>query len=172
MEPLVDIVPLAESSALARYYADRIRHNLTDRSNRRRFLALKSTIFLVDFDSGDAITLRFDHGRLTLHDGAIGVPNVTFGGPLHALLGLDRVSLGNLTDVVLRRDVEASALVDTDDRRSSPPPASSRRPGPALRRERASLREVIQLYRTGGLRVYGLYRHPRTVARFLQLIRA
>jgi hypothetical protein len=170
VEPLVDIVPLAESSALARHYADRIRSNLADRSNHRRFLALKSTIFLVDFDSGDAITLRFDHGRLTLHDGTIGVPNVTFGGPLHALLGLDRVSIANLTDVVLRRDVEASTLVDTDDRRSSPPPASNRRPA-AFRRERASLREIIELFRTGELRIYGLYRHPRTVSRFLRLIR-
>jgi hypothetical protein len=172
VQPLVDIVPLAESSTLARYYADRIRQNLGDRSNHRRFLALKSTIFLVDFDSGDAITLRFDHGRLTLHDGTIGVPNVTFGGPLHALLGLDRVSLANLTEVVLRRDVESSSLVDTDDRRSSPPPASNRRPATAIRRERASLREILQLFRAGELRIYGLYRHPRTVARFLRLIRA
>jgi hypothetical protein len=170
VEPLVDIVPLAESSALARHYADRIRRNLADRESHRRFLALKSTVFLVDFDSGDAITLRFDHGRLTLHDGTIGVPDVTFGGPLHALLGLDRVTLQNLMEVVLRRDVASSALVDTDDRRSTPPPASNRRP--TFTRERASLREVIRLFRAGELRIYGLYRHPRTVARFLRLIRA
>ena len=167
MEPLVDIVPLAESSPLARHYADRIRKNLSDKSNHRRFFALKSTVFLVDFDSGDAVTFRFDHGRLTLHDGTIGMPSVTFGGPLKALMSLDRVSFANLKEVALGQSADPS-LVDSDDRKSVPPPASSRRP--ALR-ERVSLFEVLNLFRRGELKVYGLWRHPRTVARFLRLIR-
>ena len=171
LEPLVDIVPLAESSVLARHYADRIRKSLGDRSSRRSFQALKSTIFLVDFDSGEAITLRFDHGRLTLHDGAIGMPSVTFGGPLRALLSLDRVNWENLKQVAMGRENADPSLVDTDDRRSSPPPASTRRPN-SPSRERVSMGEVLRLFRAGELKVYGLWRHPRTGARFLRLIRA
>lgn len=169
MEPLVDIVPLAESSPLARHYADRIRKNLADKSNHRRFFALKSTVFLVDFDSGDAVTFRFDHGRLTLHDGTIGMPSVTFGGPLKALMSLDGVSFANLKEVALGRSADPS-LVDSDDRKSNAPPASSRRP--SAFRERVSLFEVLDLFRRGELKVYGLWRHPRTVSRFLRLIRA
>ncbi len=43
---------------------------------------------MVAQDQGDAVTLRFDHGRLTIHDGSIGIPAVTFCADRSVLLQL------------------------------------------------------------------------------------
>ncbi len=125
------------------------------------FVAMKATVFVVDFDSGDAATLRFDHGRLTLHEGTIGMPTVTFGGPRNALLSLDRVKLGDLPRALLGTPARVSMADDA--RRSSPPPSNRR--GPKL-----ELRELLRLFSQKELRVYGLWSHPRTTVRFLRLV--
>lgn len=162
MTPIVDLAPGADTSVIARYFADRIREAIEKPRLLQSFVAMKATVFVVDFDSGEAATLRFDHGRLTLHEGTIGMPTVTFGGPRNALLSLDRVKLGDLPQALLGTGARVS-LAD-DARRSSPPPASNRR-GPRL-----ELREILRLFSQKELRVYGLWSHPRTTVRFLRLV--
>lgn len=44
------------------------------------FARMRGTVAFVAQDVGTSITLRFDFGRLTLHDGIVGVPDVTFLG--------------------------------------------------------------------------------------------
>lgn len=162
MNPIVDLAPGADTSVIARYLADRIREAIEKPRLLQSFVAMKATVFVVDFDSGEAATLRFDHGRLTLHEGTIGMPTVTFGGPRNALLSLDQVRLGDLPRALLGTGARVS-LAD-DARRSSPPPASNRR-GPRL-----ELREILRLFSQKELRVYGLWSHPRTTVRFLRLV--
>ncbi len=162
MNPIVDLAPGADTSVIARYFADRIREAIEKPRLLASFVAMKATVFVVDFDSGEAATLRFDHGRLTLHEGTIGMPTVTFGGPRNALLSLDRVRLGDLPQALLGSSPRVSFTDDA--RRSTPPPASSRR-GPRL-----ELREILRLFSQKELRVYGLWSHPRTTVRFLRLV--
>ncbi len=97
MDPTVDLAPGAEDNDLAVRLTDRVRSNLA-RSPRklRDFRALRGTVHVVALDAGAALTLRFDHGHLIVHDGAIGVPAVTFSGDTSSLLALVDVPLSPL----------------------------------------------------------------------------
>ncbi len=165
MDPIVDLAPGADSSPLAQQFASRIKRNVEDPRLRRAFFALKATIFLVDFDAGETISLRFDHGRLTAHEGPIGVPSVTFGGPRVALDSLERARLRDLPAALLGMRRAPVSLVETrDGRPSSPPPGQ-----PEVRLDVAGLGRLLL---NKELRVYGIVSHPRTVYRFLQLVAA
>lgn len=166
MEPIVDLAPGADSSILAPFFAERVRDNVKDPKRRAMFFSMKATLFVVDFDSGQATTLRFDHGRLTLHDGAIGLPSVTIGGPLRALMSLDRIRLRELPAALVGRSPSVSLVDGVGARGSSPPPS-----GPSSSRsQRADLAELVRLFARGEVKVYGYLAHPRTIVRFLRLI--
>lgn len=167
MEPIVDLAPGADSSPLAAYFARRVRDALSDPKRKRSFFALKAAIFAVDFDSGNAVTLRFDHGRLTVHEGAIGVPSVTFGGPLRALTSLHRLRIRDLPRALVGARPAYVSLVEDEGRPSTPPPPQVR-----VDDGSASVGELARLFAEGELRVYGLLSHPRTVYRFLRLLGA
>lgn len=94
MDPILDLAPGADDNPLATEIGERIRAHLTARPRKRAdFRALRGTIFMVAQDTGDALTLRFDHGRLTIHDGAIGIPAVTFCADKNVLLRLAAMPL-------------------------------------------------------------------------------
>ena len=155
MEPIVDLAGGADENALAVEFARVLRTNLgtpvgealppLDEQRRLAdFRALRCTVLLVPDDRGDPFTMRFDHGRVTLHDGALGIPTVTF-----------------LADeAVLRRlfDVPVSARL--------------RLPLPKLTdvEERAAFRRFLMDLAGSGLTVYGLWAHPRTVLRLLRIL--
>lgn len=89
MEPILDLAPGADENALATELAEKIRAKLdTSRRKLADFRAMRGTFLVVAEDTGESLTLRFDHGRLTIHDGAIGVPVVTFCAPREVLLHL------------------------------------------------------------------------------------
>lgn len=164
MEPFVDLAPGADASPLAQHFAGIIREGLDDPSRRRTFSALKATVFLVDFDSGECVSFRFDHGRLTVHEGPIGVPSVTFGGPGKALYSLDRARLRDFGRLVWRRP--RPLALDAESGATLPPP-SAPAAGP---RERLDALDLAGLLARGGLKVYGAVSHPRTVYRFMKLV--
>ena len=84
--PIIDLAPGAEENPVAVELADRIRRNLSGSPRKKAdFRALRGSILMVAQDRGEALTLRFDHGRLTIHDGTVGIPAVTFCGDLDAL---------------------------------------------------------------------------------------
>ncbi|HVY45269.1 MAG TPA: hypothetical protein VHB21_05290, partial [Minicystis sp.] len=96
MEPLVDLGPGAEDNPLAVELAERIRQNLSERPAKAAdFRALRGTVFVALSDTGESITLRFDHGRLTIHEGQVGVPMLTFCG--------DTADLRRLPDLPMTR---------------------------------------------------------------------
>ncbi len=96
MDPIVDLAPGAEDNALAVEIAGTIRDNLSRRREAAAdFRALRASVLMVAQDLAESFTLRFDHGRLTVHDGAVGIPSVTFCG--------DAAALRRLSDLPLTR---------------------------------------------------------------------
>jgi hypothetical protein len=86
MDPIVDLAPGAEDNPLAVDLAGRIRKNVAQSpALRADFAALRASVLMVAEDRAEACTLRFDHGRLTVHDGNVGIPSVTFCGAEAAL---------------------------------------------------------------------------------------
>jgi hypothetical protein len=87
--PILDLAPGADENALATELGDRIRTHLAERPRKlSEFRSLRATVLVVADDTGESLTLRFDHGRLTIHDGAIGTPAVTFCAARDLLLHL------------------------------------------------------------------------------------
>lgn len=87
--PLVDLAPGADDNALALEMAQRIRENLVQSASKRRdFAALRGTVLIVAKDTAETLTMRFDHGRLTIHDASIGIPVLTFCANRQALWNL------------------------------------------------------------------------------------
>jgi len=145
VDTIVDLAPGAEENPIAVRLGDRIRHNLDDDARKRAdFRAVRASVMLVAQDVGDALTLRFDHGRLTIHDGAIGIPSVTFCA--------DREVLFRLGEVPLTRWLRLPLA------------------GPGDPAGREMLRDLVRRMVQGNLKIYGLLAHPRLVLRFLRLV--
>ena len=142
LSAIVDLAPGAENNPLAARYADCIRDNVADDpALERSFSALKCTILVVPFDTGDALTLRFDLGRLVIHEGNVGIPTVTFGGPTHELLKLEELRLPRVRDLTAFGSGLASVF-----------------------------RNATSLFASGKVKIYGFWAHPRTVYRFIRLV--
>jgi hypothetical protein len=145
LEPIIDLAPGAEDNALALQYAESLRDNLRrDSARLRSFRALRGAIQVVPFDTGDALTLRFDLGRLTIHDGHVGIPSVTIGGPLAALARLDELPMRKRVPLPWPRLRDASG--------------------------RKLAAELGRQWLGGDIKIYGLWSHPRMVARFLRIL--
>jgi len=145
VEPIIDLAPGAEDNSLALELADRIRTNIA-RSDQKRadFRALRGSVLMVAQDRGEALTLRFDHGRLTIHDGTVGIPSLTFCGDLAALRRLQDMPVSRW----LRLPVAG-----------------------LIRREgRETFRAILGLWYRGDLMAYGLLAHPRTLVFLLRVL--
>ena len=101
-----------------------------------------TVVQFVPFETGEALTLRFDHGRLTVHEGSVGIPTVTVGGPLEVLLRLPEVELQGIVPSLRGRE----------------------------ERDFTVLRDLGRRLARRELEVYGLVSHPRTVLRVLRLL--
>ena len=125
--------------------AGRVRESLA-RSARKQadFRALRTSVLMVAEDLGESVTLRFDHGRLTVHDGSVGVPSVTFCG------GAD--ALRRLSDFPLTGWLRLPVL------------------GPFAREGRDTWRLLVHLFVHGDLKVYGMVAHPRTIVLLLRVL--
>ena len=144
-EPTIDLAPGAESSPLAVRLADLVRGNLRVRPAKLAdFRALRGTVLVVARDTGDSLTMRFDHGRLTIHDGAVGVPTVSLLADIDDLMAIADVPMTRLGRLPLPRI------------------------GDPTGRER--LGRIAGLVTSGELKVYGLAAHPRLVLRLLRVI--
>jgi hypothetical protein len=145
MDPIIDLAPGAEENALATEIAERIRDNLAHAPRKvADFRALRASVLMVAEDLAESFTLRFDHGRLTIHDGNVGIPWVTFCG--------DAEALRKLSDIPLTRFFRV--------------PLGS----PLSREGRETWRYLAALFARGDLKVYGLLAHPRTVFYLLRVL--
>ena len=143
--PLIDLAPGADDNALAVRFAELVRQNLRVKPAKMQdFRALRAGIHVVARDTGDAFTLRFDHGRLTVHDGALGIPTVTFCGDAASLMLLSELPITPWFRLPLRlpfRDEGSEAF-----------------------------KVLFSQLRHKGLKIYGLWAHPRTVTRLLRVL--
>jgi hypothetical protein len=145
LDPIIDLAPGAEENALAIEIAERIRANVGgDRKKASDFRSLRTSVLMVAEDLAESFTLRFDHGRLTVHDGGVGIPLVTFCGTAEALR--------RLADFPLTRWLRLPS------------------PGAFARETRETWRLLLGMLARGDLKVYGLLSHPRTVVLLLRVL--
>ncbi len=92
--PTIELAPGAEANAFAAMLADLVRQNLASKPHKRKdFDALAGTVALVADDAEVALTLEFDRGRLVVHDGIKGVPDVAVRGTSESIMALSNVPL-------------------------------------------------------------------------------
>lgn len=144
MESDVTLAIGAEDNELAVWVAACLRRNLAaNPASRRDFEAIRAAVAIVAPDRQLQCTLRFDHGHVTIHDGMLGVPDLTFCADFAVLLGLENFPLTRY----------------------------GRLPLPVLSQRRAMLwRQSVMELMTGELKIYGLIQHPRLVTRILRLL--
>lgn len=97
-DPTISLAPGAENNAFATMLADLVRQNLESKPHKKKdFAALAkgrgATIALVADDADVALTLEFRDGRLVLHDGIKGVPDVAVRGSADSIMALSNVPL-------------------------------------------------------------------------------
>jgi hypothetical protein len=142
LEPTVDLAPGSERLALAKELAAVVRQNVADHPEKRAvFCRLRGAVAVVADDMGVALTLRFEYGRLVVHAGVVGIPDVTFLGS--ATLIRDLAALPALTVRGLARSRSEA---------------------------RHTLGATFRSLRGGDLKVYGFALHPRLVLRTLRVL--
>jgi hypothetical protein len=94
MPSSIELAPRAEDNGLASMLADLVRQNLEAKPHKQcDFRALVGSVSIVADDADVALTLRFDHGRLTIHDGIVGMPDVTIRGGSDTIMALSNMPL-------------------------------------------------------------------------------
>ena len=107
--PSISLAPGAEDNAFATMLAELVRQNLESKPRKtKNFVALARgrgvTIALVADDAEVALTLEFRGGRLVLHDGIKGVPDVAVRGSADAIMALSNVPLTRLLALPIPTD--------------------------------------------------------------------
>ena len=143
MEPVVDLAPGAEHDPLATRFAEIVRDNLRNAWQEREFLRLRGSAVIFADDAGTALTLRFDFGRLTIHEGVVGIPDVTIRGGIADIEALTQLPVGGLARL-------PSILGRSDGR--------------------AAIGSVASALRSRSLKIYGLVFHARFVMRLLRVL--
>jgi hypothetical protein len=139
------LAPGAEDNGLCTMLADLVRQNLEAKPHKRDdFRALYGNVAIVAEDAEVALTMRFDGGKVTLHDGIVGVPDVTIRGPADAIVGLSNVPLSTRWGLPIARRGDAEG-------------------------QRASLAMVRGL-RDGSLRIHGAFAHLPLMLRLTRVM--
>lgn len=88
------LAPGAEDNGLATMLADLVKQNLEAKPHKiRDFDALDGNVGIVAEDAEVALTLRFSGGKVTIHDGILGVPDVTIRGTSDAIIAMSNLPL-------------------------------------------------------------------------------
>jgi hypothetical protein len=95
--PSVSLAEGAEENGLAIMLGDLVRQNLEAKPKKMAdFTALAGSVAIVADDADVALTLVFEPGvggGMTIHDGIVGIPDVTIRGPSDAILALSNMPL-------------------------------------------------------------------------------
>ena len=77
-EPAIRLAPRAEENGFASMLAQLVRQNLDERPTKKQTMSrMHGRVALVVVDLNLSVTLEFDQGALTVHDGIVGIPDVT-----------------------------------------------------------------------------------------------
>jgi hypothetical protein len=147
VEPIIDLAPGAADNPLAVELVEQVRRNVAGSSKKTHdFRTLRGSVLIVAQDTQSVLTMRFDHGRLTVHEGAVGIPSVTLCGDEQVLRGLTQLHLSTW----LRLPKVISRTTQTD--------------------KGAVLWDFARAMTEQRLTVYGLFTHPRLVLCFLRVV--
>jgi hypothetical protein len=93
MEPDVTLAPGADDNGLANMLAGLVSQNLQANPHKLAdFAALDGRVAVVANDADVALTLHFYRGgRLVIHDGIVGIPDLTILGPSEAIIALSNL---------------------------------------------------------------------------------
>jgi hypothetical protein len=95
--PSIELAPGAEENGLATMLADLVRQNIAAKPHKRAdFDALHGLVAIVADDADVALTLVFSAGSsggLTIHDGIVGIPDVTIRGSADTIIALSNMPL-------------------------------------------------------------------------------
>jgi hypothetical protein len=146
MQPDVQLAPGAEDNGLATMLADLVRQNLEAKPRKKDdFRALHASVCIVAEDADVALTMRFERGgKLTIHDGVVGVPDVTIRGSSDMILALSNMPLATRLGLPI--------------------------PDPRDRAAVTTVRAVMGAMRAGTLHVYGMLLHLPTVMRLTKVM--
>jgi hypothetical protein len=138
MTPDVELAPGAEANGLAIMLSDLVRQNLEAKPGKMRdFNALRGTVAIVADDADVVLTMQFeDNGegaRLVVHDGIVGIPDVTIRGPADAILALSNMPLATPLGLPIPSPKDPQAV--------------------------KTVRDLMALMREGKLHVYGMAFH-------------
>jgi hypothetical protein len=132
----IRLAPGAEENGLANMLAQLVRENLEGKPHKRTdFAALSGSIAIVADDACVALTMRFERGgKLTIHDGIVGVPQLTIRGSGEVIMALSNMPLATALALPIPdpRDKQAVSVV----------------------------RDVLVALRTGNLHFHGALFHP------------
>lgn len=110
----IELAPGAEDNAFATMLADLVRQNLESKPHKKKdFDALAGTVALIADDADVALTLEFlggrrgDRGRLVVHDGIKGIPDVAVRGSADAIMGMSNVPLTRFLQLPVPTDRSA-----------------------------------------------------------------
>jgi hypothetical protein len=134
--PVVVLAPSASDNGLAIMLADLLRQNLEAKPHKvADFSALDARVAIVADDADVALTLVFDRlmNRLVIHDGIVGIPDVTIRGPSDGIIALSNVPLMTRFGLPL--------------------------PSPRDREARRTMSDLLAMMRAGRLHAYGALLH-------------
>jgi len=146
MEPDVQLAPGAEENGLAHMLRDLVQQNLEAKPHKMGdFEALDGNVSIVADDADVALTMRFEAGgKLTIHDGIVGIPDVTIRGPSEAVLALSNMPLATRLGLPI--------------------------PDPRDREAVKTVRMVMGAMRDGRLHVYGMAFHLPMMMRLTKVM--
>jgi hypothetical protein len=142
----VTLAPGAEENGLAMMLRDLVQQNLEAKPHKKGdFEALRGSVSIVADDADVALTMRFElGGKCTIHDGIVGIPDVTIRGPSEAVLALSNMPLTTRLGLPI--------------------------PDPRDREAVKTVRTVIGAMREGKLHVYGMAFHLPLVMRLTKVM--
>jgi hypothetical protein len=132
----IELAPGADSNGLAMMLADLVRQNIEAKPHKAAdFRAIDGAVAIVADDADVALTLKFSRssGVLTIHDGIVGIPDVTMRATSDAILALSNMPLTRRFGLPIPNPRDKSA-VDVS-------------------------RSVMLAMRTGAMKVYGAAFH-------------
>ena len=146
MQTDVRLAPDARDNGLAAMLAELVRQNLEAKPHKKAdFAGLGGSVAIVADDADVALTLIFRRGgKLTIHDGIVGVPDVTIRGPSEVIMALSNMPLATRLGLPF--------------------------PNPRDRDAVRAVRTVTDAMRAGRLHVYGMAFHPWMVMKLTRVM--
>lgn len=141
----IELAPGAEDNGLASMLADLVRQNLEAKPHKvPDFEALHGTVAIVAEDADVCLTLRFERGRLTIHDGIVGIPDLAIRGSSDMIMAMSNMPLTRPLGLPI--------------------------PDPRDKDQLAVSQSVMTAMRSGELQMHGALLHPGLVMRLTRVM--